>query len=102
MHLYHIIICLTGIQTQNVAGVTVEWCIRRHGIMRPAPIAWCKVQQSDVQSDHQNIRVNYDTTVYISKEMMQHKNEVAYRISNYVISFNTEHGFMEKKHCKLL
>ena len=56
----------------------------------PAPISCCKVQKGDVQSDHQNLHVNYDTAVYTSKERMHKKNGVAYCINNYVISFNTD------------
>ena len=33
----------------------------------------CK-KKSDVQSDHQNLRVNYDTAVYTSKERLHNKN----------------------------
>ena len=57
----------------------------------------CKVHKSDVQSDHQNLRVNYDTAVYTSKERLHNKNEVAYCINNNVILFITEHGFIQNK-----
>ena len=50
-----------------------------------------------MQSDHQNIRVNYDTAVYTSKKQLHSINEVAYCINNNVILFNTKHGFMENK-----
>ncbi len=50
-----------------------------------------------MQSDHQNLRVNYDTAVYTSKERLHNKNVVVYCINNNVILFNTEHGFMENK-----
>ena len=70
---------------------------RRHRIIRPAPISCCKMQKSDVQSDHQNLRVNYDTAVYTSKERLHNQNEVAYFINNNVILFNTEHGFIKNK-----
>ena len=63
----------------------------------PAPISCCKVQKSDVQSDHQNLRVNYDTAVYTSKERLHNKNEVAYSINNNAILFNTEHGVIKTK-----
>ena len=55
------------------------------------------MQKSDVQSDHQNLRVNYDTAVYTSKERLHNKNEVAYCINNNAILFNTEHGFIQNK-----
>ena len=54
-------------------------------------------QKSDVQSDHQNLCVNYDTAVYTSKERLHNKNEVAYCINNNAILLNTEHGFVENK-----
>ena len=51
-----------------------------------------------MQSDHQNLRVNYDTAVYTSKERLDNKNEFAYCINNNVILFNTEHGFIKNKY----
>ena len=63
----------------------------------PAPIYCCKVQKSDVQWDHRNLRVNYDIAVYTLKERLHNKNKVAYCINNNVNLFNTEHGFIKNK-----
>ena len=48
-----------------------------------------------MQSDHQKLRVNYDTAVYTSKERLHNQNEVAYCINNNVILFHTEHGIIK-------
>ena len=50
-----------------------------------------------MQSDHQNVRVIYDTAVYTSKEWLHNTNELAYCINNNVMLFNTEHGFIKNK-----
>ena len=57
----------------------------------------CKVQKCDVQPDHQNLLVNYDTAVYPSNERLPNEHKVAYRIDNILILFTTEHRFPENK-----
>ena len=72
------------------------------GLYAPHLFLAVKYKKSYVQSDHQNLRVNYDIAGYTSKELLQNKMKSHIALTTIFFYSIQNPDSLETKHCKLL